>query len=52
MSDDNLNDYNLRKSVTGEIMVNYPRYLITTYILYLCCKWNRKTVSKYVHIVE
>ena len=37
LSEKQLNDHNLNKSATGEILIGIPRYLTWKYIKHFCC---------------
>ena len=53
LSEKQLNDHNLNKSKTGEILIGIPSYMTLKYIKHLCCCLRRKksNFAKYKQII-
>ena len=53
LSEKQLNDHNLNKSKTGEILIGIPSYMTLGYIKHLCCCLRRKksNFAKYKQII-
>ena len=53
LSEKQLNDHNLNKSATGEILIGTPRNLTCEYIKHLCCCLcpKKRNFAKYKQII-
>jgi len=55
LSEKQLNDYNLKKTATGEILIDVPKNMTPIYIKHLCCSYlcrRKSQFAKYEEIIQ